>query len=379
MINEAIVNEFIELVKVDVESKDERAIADVLKNKLKKIGCNVIEDNTGEIIGGNAGNIIAKLKGDKGIPPILLSAHMDRVKKGKNISPVIEENRIKSDGTTILAADDVAGIVSILSGIRKIKEENLKHGDIEIVFSVCEEKGISGSKYLDYSDLQSKIAYVFDSPGNIGRIVNQAPAKTKISIRIFGKPAHAGNEPEKGINAIRIAGVGLSKVNEGRISKYTTSNFGIIKGGEATNVVCDYLELIGEVRSTRKEELESYRKHVEEVFREAASKFNAKIEIDFEDSYDTFYIREDENISKILTKAMKAIGVEYHFSSGGGGMDANRFNKAGIQAVGIATGYRNNHTLQEEIVIKDLIKSGELVKQIAIEAGKINGGGLLND
>ncbi len=376
MIKEDIINDFIELIKINSQSKNERKIADSIKKKLLEIGCEVFEDNTGDVIGGNTGNIIAKLQGDLDISPILFSAHMDRVKKGDNINPTVDGETIKSDGSTILAADDVAGIVSILDGIKQIKAEGIKHGDIEIIFSVCEEQGIMGSKYLDYGKIKSKMAYVLDSPGRIGRIVNQAPAKKKITVKIYGKPAHAGNEPEKGINAIKVAGTALAELDEGRINKHTTSNFGIIKGGSATNVVCDYVEIVGEARSTNRDDLKNYVEYLKTTFEDVCDRYKTYLEIEIEDNYDTFHVKEDELVCKIITYAMSALGIDCYFSYGGGGMDANRFNQAGISSIGIATGYSKNHTLDEEIYIEDLIKSGDLVKQIIIEASKLKRGSL---
>jgi len=120
---EIIVRDFLELVQTDVQSKDERKIADKLIGKLEALGLEVTEDHTGNLIGGTAGNIIAKLNGKAKAPTILLSAHMDRVNHGTSIKPIIHNDRITSDGTTILAADNVAGLVSIIDGIRKIKME----------------------------------------------------------------------------------------------------------------------------------------------------------------------------------------------------------------------------------------------------------------
>ena len=295
---------------------------------------------------------------------------MDRVKNGSNIKPVMTREKITSDGTTILAADDVAGLVCILDGLRKIKNEGIDHCPIEIVFSVCEEQGVEGSKHLDCGALSAEIAYVFDSPGNIGRIVNKAPAKSKITALIYGKSAHAGNEPETGLNAIKVAGTALAQIHEGRISSCTTANFGSIRGGEVTNIVCDYVELIGEARSTKQEELNQYLEYVKDLFSTVAAQFKTKIEVVIENHYEAFAVGETETVSTILTQALTAMGVKYHFSAGGGGMDANRFNSAGIRSLGVATGYKQNHTFDEEISVADLIKSGELVKQIIIQASR---------
>ncbi|HBG02349.1 MAG TPA: peptidase M20, partial [Firmicutes bacterium] len=76
-------------------------------------------------------------------------AHMDRVRPGFGIKPQLKDGVIRSDGTTILAADDVAGIVAILEALRIIKEQKLPHGRIEILFTVAEEGGLFGAKSLD--------------------------------------------------------------------------------------------------------------------------------------------------------------------------------------------------------------------------------------
>ena len=82
----------------------------------------VTEDDAGKTIGGSAGNIIAQLPGRSDKPTIMFCAHMDRVAPGKGIKPVVEDGIIRSDGTTILGADDAAGIAAILEALRVVKE-----------------------------------------------------------------------------------------------------------------------------------------------------------------------------------------------------------------------------------------------------------------
>lgn len=180
-----MVQEFLEFVRLPVHSKDERKIADVVKGKLEEIGFEVSEDDTAQKVGGNTGNLIARMRGESGIPTVLFSAHMDRVKNPGKITPVIDEENglIKSDGTTILAADDVSGLCSILNGVRRLKSSGKPHGDIEVVFSVCEEMAVIGAKELNFSELKAKFGYVLDCPGRIGRIVKQAPTKCKITVK----------------------------------------------------------------------------------------------------------------------------------------------------------------------------------------------------
>lgn len=369
MKNSSIVQEFIELVKIPVASRDERAIADVVKHKLSVLGFIIEEDNTAEKVGGNTGNIIATLKGETGIPPVLLSAHLDRVKNNGNILPVIneEEGVITSDGNSILAADDVSGICAILDGVRRVLNDKTPHGDIEIVFSVCEELGVLGSGYLDFSKLKSKIAFVFDVPGRLGRIVNQAPTKCNLKIDIKGIKAHAGNEPEKGLNAIKVAAVAISNISEGRINEYVTSNFGSLHGGNSTNVVCDHAEILGEARGVDDKELDKYLETVKNTFADTAIRFNTTIDVGIKTLYHTFHVSESEQVIQLALKAMKHLNINGWCQRGGGGMDGNHFNYHDIQTIGLALGYSKNHTNSEQIVMGDLVSCGMLVQHLIHE------------
>lgn len=309
-----IVDEFIELVGISASSGNERIMADELIKKLVALGCTFVEDDAGEKVGGNTGNIIATLKGEENITPVLLSAHMDRVKHHGRICPIVLEGKVISDGSTILAADDVSGICAILEGLRQIRQANAPHGDIEIVFSVCEEIGVAGARHLDFSMLQSKLAYVFDAPGRLGRIVNQTPTKCKITIGVQGRAAHAGNEPEKGLNAIQVAAIALAQIKEGRISARTTVNFGVFHAGQSTNVVCDYAELIAECRSTDKAELEAYLWEIKQVFAKVAALYETKIDVQVETLYQTFYVDPTEPVARIAANAMQRMEIIPEFS-----------------------------------------------------------------
>lgn len=105
-------------------------MVEILKKKLQEVGCEVYEDDAADKVKGTSGNVIGILKGTVGIP-VLLSAHMDRVSIDDNIKFVLTEEKITSDGNTILAADDVSGIVAILDGLR-LHESGEPHCDVEI-------------------------------------------------------------------------------------------------------------------------------------------------------------------------------------------------------------------------------------------------------
>lgn len=363
---EQIVQDLLELVKIPVQSRNERQIADNVKAKLTALGLEVFEDPIC-IEGGNTGNIRALLKGDPSIEPILFSAHLDRVKNNEKISPVLdtEANVLRADGVTILAADDVSGICVTLDALRRVVASDKPHGDIEVAFSVCEEAGVLGSKYFDFASFKSKKAFVFDAPGHIGKIVLQAPSKAKLIYKIYGKSAHAGNEPEKGINAIRAAAALILAIPDSRITPYTTTNISTIHAGtNATNVVCDYVEVLAEARSTDNAEFEAILAKFAEPIAAIEKEYGVKIEYTPNVLYKTFKVEKEDTIVQIAANAMQKLGLEPVYARGGGGMDGNHFNNNGIQAIGIAPGYFKNHTPNEHLYLDDFKKCGELAAEI---------------
>src|SRR5699024_3777010 len=118
-----------ELVQVDSETRFEANIANVLKKKFQQLGVEVKEDNAKTLIDHEANKLICNLPGTvSDVDEIYFTAHMDTVTPGNDIHPSIEKDYIKSDGTTILGADDNAGIAVILEAIRVLKEEKIDHG-----------------------------------------------------------------------------------------------------------------------------------------------------------------------------------------------------------------------------------------------------------
>ncbi len=366
----AIVEEFLELVCLNVNSRRERPMADVLAAKLKVLGFTVEEDRTGEKIGGEAGNLIARLAGDPARPALLFSAHMDRVENHGRIVPLVEGGIIKSDGTSILGADDASGICAILAGVRQALAEGAAHGDIEIDFSVAEEVGLLGARHLDYSRISAKMAYVIDTCGPLNAVTNQAPTQYRLLVKVRGRSAHAGLEPEKGLSAIRVAAVALSRLREGRLSPATTSNFGVMQAGTATNIVCDYAEIRGEARSRRPEELDAYLAEVKAVFAEVAEEFGTVIEVESSREYSTYLVEESEPVLRLAGRALRNLGLKMEVAASGGGSDGNYFNQNGIKAVGLSPGYTGVHTPGETQPVTDLIQCGRLVAELIKEAAK---------
>ena len=151
MINtKRLIRTFTDLVKIESISKNELKVARHIQKELGKIGIRFVFDKAGKKIGGNCGNMYAKIKGNvKNAPAILLNAHIDTVVHKGDIRPRINKGIIYSDGTTILGADCKAGVAAIIEVVRILKEKKLRHGDIKLCFTVAEEIGLKGAKHAD--------------------------------------------------------------------------------------------------------------------------------------------------------------------------------------------------------------------------------------
>lgn len=361
-----LVEEFIELVQIDSTTSKEGAVAKVLVDKLQQLGFDVVIDDAGIKSGGETGNIIATLKGNRSGKTVLFSSHMDTVRPGECIKPIIDLDKgiIKSDGTTVLGGDDKGGIAAILEAMKIIKENHIEHSDIQIVFSIWEEGGLIGAKYLDYSKINADFAFVLDGGGAPGQIIVKAPAQDSIEVKIKGKSAHAGVLPEKGISAIMVASRAIENMKLLRIDEETTANIGTVKGGIATNIVMPELKILAEARSLDNSKLDIQTQHMVDTFKQAAHDFGAEIEIKTKRMYKAFNIDENDEIVNVVKKVLSKMGIKPMVVSTGGGSDTNIFNANGIKAVNLSVGMEKAHTLEEYIAIEDLMNSARMIVQI---------------
>ncbi|MCK1977156.1 M20/M25/M40 family metallo-hydrolase [Jeotgalicoccus huakuii] len=364
MNKERLTEQFLEIVQIDSESGQERQVADYLINLLNELGLEGFEDDSQKTTGYGAGNLIYTLKGDSNIPPVAFMVHMDTVTPGNGVKPHIEDGYVYSDGTTILGSDDKAGVSSIIEAVRVLKEEGIPHGDVEVIITVGEETGLVGAKALDIQNIKSKFGYAVDGTGEVGTVVNRAPSQTKVRTQIFGKKAHAGIEPEKGISAINIAAKAIAKMNLGRIDEETTSNIGTITGGQATNIVSDHCEILAEVRSLSDEKLQSETDKIKTAFEETAKELGGSAEVDVELMYPSLYAKEDDVVITTASEAIKNIGRTPNVISLGGGSDGNIFHGNGVTTAILGVGYEYIHTTSERMPLEELYKMTDLIVEI---------------
>ena len=367
MVNrDRLVDTFSELVSIDSPSLGERQMCDALKAKLAALGIDSREDDTGAKLGGNAGNLYAYVDGSVDLPPILLSSHMDTVEPSRGKKAVVQpDGTITSDGTTVLGADDLSGVAAILEVLTVLKENNIPHRPIEVLFDVSEELYCIGIQEYDFPTLKSKEAYIFDLSGPVGFAANQAPSIVSFSAEFHGRAAHAAFAPETGIHAIKAAADAIHAIQCGRVAD-TTVNVGKISGGIAGNIVPEYCTISGEVRGFNDENVRRQLAKIEAEVNRAAESVGAEVKFSTETLCLAYLVDENDPVTHRFKKACAEMGLEGGLVSTYGGSDNNHFFHHGIKGLVVASGMNNCHSKQEYSSVSDLETAAELILKMVL-------------
>src|SRR5215208_955749 len=345
---------FLDLVRIDNPSRGEATIAAHIRGLLEALGLAVEEDAVH--------NLLARVPGEG--EPLLLNAHMDSVAPCLGVRPVVVDGVVRSSGDTVLGADDLAGVAAIIEGVRSTLERGGPHRAAELLLTVQEEVGLSGAAAFDTRKLQARVGVTLDSGGDFGGITIAAPSQDSLYVIMTGRAAHAGVAPERGINAIVIAAQALAAMPLGRIDFETTANIGVIKGGDATNIVPERVELWGEARSHSQEKLSEQVGAMVAALEAAASAAGGSVKVEVRHKYDAYQLAEDLPIVRQIAAALRAIGYEPKFQISGGGSDVNILSQRGLQLANVSVGYREIHSTGEYIAVADLERSAELVVRL---------------
>lgn len=293
---------------------------------------------------------------------IIFCAHMDTVETGdEKIKPVVDGDTIWSSGNTILGADDKSAIAMMYEALKAAKENGTLKKSVDLLLSFGEEKHLAGIKEFDFSALRYKEALLLDASGSVGGIVLSSPTHYNFCIEVSGKKAHAGIEPENGVNAIRKASEIILSLPQGRINENSTFNVGMIEGGEATNIVPDFVKITGEFRSIVKEDIQMFLKELNNL----RLKFD-DLKIDIKQNYKGYVLNKEDSFFKEIENKIKAIDLKLYYEASGGGSDANVLREHEINAVNLCCGMTNAHTTDEFIRVDDLIKGSELLLSFLI-------------
>ena len=181
---------------------------------------------------------------------------------------------------------------------------------------------------------------------------------------IYGKMAHAGSDPEKGISAIQVAAVAVSRMKLQRIDWETTANIGTLSCIGATNVVQDHVTFAAETRSKNQEKLQAQCDHMVQCLQDACNAFGARLEYRVVNSYKSYALADEHPHVQLLMQKCREMGLEPWTTYTGGGTDGNHFNAHGIETAVLACGMEMEHTTDEQIKIKNLEDVSQLVLNI---------------
>ncbi len=361
---ERVTQTFLDLVRIDSPTFKEQAIAERLMAELDALGLAVEHDRSGP---DGVGNLIGRLPGGTGLP-IALSAHLDTVQPGEGIRPIVQDGVVRSEGETILGADDQAGLAAILETLRVLRESELSRPPLEVVLTWGEERAHLGARLVDVSKLHAKLCFVPDAEGDVGTIIAAAPSYESISATFVGAAAHAGMEPEQGRSAILAAARAIVRTPLGRLDEDTTCNVGLVSGGSVRNAVPARATIEAEARSLDDGKLDRVLTDLREGWEAAAAETGCTLEYSSRREYRAYRLAEDDPAVRLARAGAQAAGVPYRAVATGGGSDANTFAELGLPSVCLSAAMRRPHTRDEHIATADLGRLADFLLGIVAAA-----------
>lgn len=306
---------------------------------------------------------------------ICFLAHMDTVDEvsGKNVKAQISKNEegdtiITSDGTTLLGADDKAGVAEIVTALEYFKANpEIPHGEIEVIFSPDEETG-HGMDKVPLELLKSKKAYTLDG-GHIGEVEIECFNAWAAHIEFTGKATHTGDAKKGGmINANLMLASFLNKLPSDMRPETTENREGFIAvmetQGSIASASCDLL-----LRSFTMEEINKEKEIIKKACADVENTFGGIIDLTFKEQYLNMHDKIEEsgsNVVDCLVKACKDCGVEPVFKPIRGGTDGSRLTEMGIPTPNIWTGGHNFHSKSEWASLNQMAKAADVVIRLNV-------------
>jgi tripeptide aminopeptidase len=341
---------FAELCAIRSPFGQERAIADRVAEELRSLGLQVEEDDAGEQIGGDAGNLLARVPG-RNERSVLLCAHLDTVPHDGVVEPVLVDGAWESAGDTILGADNKATVAILLALAHRAAVEGTPVS-VELLFTVGEENGLQGAKAFDASRLRSELGYVYDHASPIGEIIVASPTFYRLQARFRGQAAHAGVRPEDGRSAILAAAKAVAGMRLGRLDPETTANVGNIHGGaDGTNIVPERCTLLAEARSLSEATADQVISEMVDRCYDAANDpvCDCDLDVSVERLFRGYRHKPSAPTVVAAEAALRACGHAPTRITTGGASDANAFVAGGLLVTNLANGTERNHEPTERI------------------------------
>jgi tripeptide aminopeptidase len=374
----------LELLSIPGGSGQEKGVVDYITQKLVQAGAEPAAIAVDDVPkrsphGGDSGNLVFKLPGTFACKRRMLAAHTDTVPLCAGARPIRRGRWIvPADKNTALGGDDRAGTAAILVAALEILKMGLPHPPLTFLWTVQEEIGLYGARHAKIGLLgRPRLAFNFD--GSFAEKVTMgATGGYKMKINVQGIASHAGVAPELGVSAITIAALAIAQIHRegwhGKIEKggkKGTSNVGVIRGGDATNVVTPAVEVRVEARSHDPQFRSQIIRAIERAFQQAAKQVQnahreqGSAEIVGRLDYEAFCLPENDPSLLAAEAAIRHIGGEPIRTISNGGLDANWLTARGIPTVTMGCGQENGHTAGERLNLNEFHKACHIARYLA--------------
>lgn len=375
---------FLEIVQIDSQSFEETPMVEFIADYAKKnYSCEIIvqeldmndlaEEHKARL---TAEQKVAKTKQIQLVFPtkdpskdcIYLCAHIDTVSPGKGIKPQRDGNKITSDGTTVLGADDKSGVAPILAAMDEIVREGFNHGKIVLIFTALEEKGCLGARLLDIEKFGCKYGYVFDSQDSTGGMIERVQHVQSVDIEVTVSNIAGHAEGFMGHNALTVAAELMTKIPKGywNDDDRAMTYFYSLKTENQPGFTVPYKAFIkGGIRSFSLSDVEMLRDQINKIvadYRMPDTEVVCKITPDKTLGYDHAVCPIGSAAILKTERILRGMGIEpvrnRHML---GGHDASIFRQKGIPSLVLSCGMRGFHTVNEYIFEEDLHNTTELI------------------
>ncbi len=390
-----LLDRFLRYVKVDTRSDEasesspttekQKDLSRMLTEELKELGCDDAEmTEWGYVFASVPSNLPADHPAAAKVPTIGLIAHVDtyfgtsgenvkpqiiesydggdivlnseqtlKVADNPNLEKVVGDTIIHTDGTTLLGADDKAGIAEIMTTVEWMKDHpEFLHGPIRIAFTTDEEVG-RGTEHFDVEAFGADYAYTLDG-SDLGEIEDETFCADTASVTIVGHDVHPGYAKDKLVNALRVTAAIIEGIDDRWLPETTEERepylHPYIASGDVTKVDLKVL-----VRAFSVEKLNEREDHLKEVIAEVEERFpKAKITVEFEESYRNmaYKIREDSKVLDYALEAVERIGVAPKRQAIRGGTDGARLSYMGLLTPNVWAGGQNFHSVREWVSLE---------------------------
>lgn len=400
-----VADRFIKYVQVDTQSDPQsdsfpstakqKDLGKILVAELLEIGLTDAHlDEWGYVYATIPGNT------DKKVPVICFCSHMDTAPDctGKNVKPIVHKNYdgkdivlpddttqvistkahpylrekigddiITASGTTLLGADNKAGVAIIMDLANYlVQHPEVKHGTIRILFTPDEEIG-RGVNHVDMKKLGADFGYTLDG-GPLGSFTDETFSADGVTVTFYGVTAHPGYAKNKLVNALKVAGLFLDLLPKDHFSPETTdSRDGFVHPvhmeGIAEKASVQFI-----IRDFDTEKLKKHEARLEEFVKQAVGRYpGSSYEFEVKEQYRNMkeVVALHPQMSEYVQKAMEQAQVPFKKESARGGTDGSRLSFMGLPCPDIFTGEMAFHGKHEYVSIQDMQKAVHVLVQLA--------------